>query len=209
LEHAASSRVRQRQGSTRSRSAAPASSVLPVGQQPVGQQEFVEVQDQSHLDFDLVLWVGRPEVGGRRRLMDRACGHGRVAQRQQGVEVTGGEAERNNRARRRATRRRRAPHLARSTEGLLARRPALTETRDGVLHRPLARQNVGDVVPDGATHLRRTFPQERKHAAAAQHTATCQFRRPLANAQAQMLKRKCSHGRPPASLDRFLPEQNV
>jgi hypothetical protein len=44
-------------------------------------------------------------------------------------------------------------------------------------------------VPDGATHLRRTFPQERKHAAAAQHTATCQFRRPLANAQAQMLTR--------------------
>jgi hypothetical protein len=151
--------------------------------------EFVEVPDQSHLDFDLVLWVGRPEVGGRRRLMDRACRHGRVAPRQHGVEVTGGEAERKNGARRRATRRRRAPQLARSSEGLLARRPTLTETRDGVLHRPLARQDVGDVVPDGATHLRRTFPQERKHDAAAQHTATGQFRRPLANAQAQMLTR--------------------
>ena len=95
LEHAASSRLQSRQDSTRSRSAAPASS---VGQQP----EFVELHYQSHLDFDLVLWVWRPEVGGRRRLVDRAWGHVRVAQRQQVVEVTGGEADTRNRARRRA-----------------------------------------------------------------------------------------------------------
>jgi len=95
LEHAASSRLQSRQDSTRSRSAAPASS---VGQQP----EFVELHYQSHLDFDLVLWVWRPEVGGRRRLVDRAWGHVRVAQRQQVVAVTGGEADTRNRARRRA-----------------------------------------------------------------------------------------------------------
>ena len=145
--------------------------------------EFVEVQHQRHLDFDLVLWVGRPEGGGRCRLMDRACGHGRVAPRQQ-VEVTGGGREKQRSAAERDAPPRRS-HLARSAEDFLARRPALTETRDGVLHRPLARQDVGNVVPDGATNLR-TFPEEREHATAASH-ATCQFRRSLANAHAQWL----------------------